>query len=163
MTYAAQQIKITWGFAIVGTDEIADTSLSFSGDIGWTEAAATLAQLDTAGTADDLFDPMVTMLASLRWAANSQHKSVKLAAVGVDGHYLVDPVVSEAVSPSQGSTEEVPAQCTCVLSLRSGFTLGGGNYGRMYIPHTKMHQETGKALASVAEADAVAAVFKTFI
>jgi hypothetical protein len=59
------------------------------------------------------------------------------AAIGVDGAYLASPQLVETDVPTSGSTQGVPAQCSVVLSWRSGFTLGSGNYGRMYLPHTR--------------------------
>lgn len=161
MTYSGQFLKLTWGFTVDGTDEIADTSLNYTTAPGWTGAAAALAELTT-----DYEEPlglMATMLTSLGWADYSTLRSLKIAAIGTDGNYLVDPAVYETATPVDGDQANIPAQSTLVLSLRTGFTIGGGNYGRMYLPHTCPALEANTPYIAASSMTTIAGYMKTFV
>jgi len=136
MAYSGQFLRFSWLYTVAGTDEIADTSLNFSSGSGWTGAVAALAELEV-GTLADVRDEIIETHDYAGRATYSQLVALKVAAIGVDGAYLASPQLIETDVPTSGSTQGVPAQCSVVLSWRSGFTLGSGNYGRMFLPHTR--------------------------
>ncbi len=159
MAYGNQFLKFTWLFSVAASDEIADTGLNFTSAPAWTGAAAALAELDPDGAFvlgmaaryGDLMDPLL-----ISWADYSAVTGIKIAAIGTDGHYLTDPVTVELPGIADGSAVGIIPQSTVVLSLRSGFTLGKGNYGRMYLPHSTTGTETGTPRSSVAIASGFA-------
>jgi len=143
MAYGGQFLKITWQFTVKSSDEIADTSLNYTSAPGWTGAVAALAELDDTDLAD-MRQAYVTEMMDLdhiSWADYSVLNSIKVAAISTAGEYLTDPLVAETDTPSDGTAVGVLPQSTVVLSLRSGFTLGKGNYGRMYLPHTTLGRD----------------------
>lgn len=165
MAYGNQFLKITWGFTIDGTDEIADTSLNFTSAPSWTGAAAALAELDTgdltnlaASYVDDLLDPD-----GMVWADYSVLASVKAAAIGTNGLYLADPLVAEISGPTQGTATDVLPQSTVVVTLRAASTIGKGNLGRIYPPHTKLPQDAGDPVGNSDARVAAAAAAKDFV
>lgn len=165
MTYGGQQLKITFMFTILNTDEVADTSISYSSAPGWTGAAAALAELDISDAVairdfynDDLMD-----LAHISWADYSNLVAVKIAALGTNGLYLVDPLIADTDTPDSGTATGIPPQNTVVMSLRSGFTVGKGNYGRMYLPHTTLGTQTDSPFAASANTAAMALNGKDFV
>lgn len=165
MTYGGQQLKITFMFTVEGTDEVADTSISYTSAPGWTGAAAALAELDTADAVairgfytDDLMD-----LAHISWSDYSNLVGVKIAALGTNGLYLVDPLIADTDTPVSGTATGLAPQTTVVLSLRSGFTVGKGNYGRMYLPHTTLGTQTNSPFASSTNTTAIALSAKDFV
>ena len=164
MAYSNQFLKITWIFSIQGTDEIADTSLNYTSAPGWTGAAAALAEIEQADL-DDMVAAMADLLvvSGGRWADYSQITAIKVAAIGTDGHYLVDPLVDEFTGGPEGVTIGNPAQCTTVLSLRSGFTIGGGNFGRMFLPHFYMSGLTNSPFTDSTQAQGLATAGATFV
>jgi len=139
--YNGQFLKVSYQFVAVGSEEVADTAINLGNGAGSTSAVASLAEL-TLTDLEDLYDAYAAELdfaTWCSWAGYSRLQSIKVAAIGVDGAYLTEPRVFEPSSGwSQGTTANVLPQSTVVLSLRSGFTLGGGNYGRMYLPHTSL-------------------------
>lgn len=166
MAYDRQFIRITWGFTVTGTDEIADTTLSYSSAAGWTGAAAALAEIDGGvGIGHDSATNLQSLLetSGLNWADYSELRTVKFAAVGTDGSYLADPSLYEDSTPATGSATQVAPQETCVLSLRSGFTIGKGNYGRMYLPHTRLTLDAGTPKAAGGTRDNIAIAGKAFV
>jgi len=166
VAYDRQFLKVTYGFTVAGTDEIADTSISYSTASGWTGAAAALAEIAASATfgEDALTAFGVLMLdASLNWANYSELTYIKVAAIGTDGAYLADAYVHEAEDPDVGTNLNTLPQATVVLSLRSGFNTGKGNYGRMYLPHTRLPILTTTAKSSSTYTDAVLAAGKTFV
>nr|CRY96041.1 hypothetical protein [uncultured prokaryote] len=163
MTYSGQFLKITWGFTVLGTDEIADTSLNYTTAPGWTGAVAALGEIATADIGLDLIGDMASFIAQVGWADYSSLQSVKVAAVGTDGHYLAEPYLAEDTTPGHGDQTQLPPQLTMCMSLRSGFTLGGGNYGRMYVPHTRPGLDTGSPYIPTSSMADLAGYGKTFV
>lgn len=166
MAYDRQFIKVTFGFTVNGTDEIADTTINYSSAAGWTGAVTALGELeDTAGIGGDALTAMSTLLGTsvLNWANYSQLRTVKYAAIGTDGSYLADPVLFEDDTPATGSNTNINPQLTVVLSLRSGFTIGKGNYGRMYLPHTRLAMATPTPKSNTATTDTVVAAGVVFV
>jgi hypothetical protein len=164
MAFSTQFLKLTWIFGIIGTDEIADTSLNYTSASPWTGAAAALAEVQTADLAGCAGD-MINLLGSTggRWADYSELRAVKCAAIGTDGHYLADPKIYDDPDPTAGTTIGNPAQCTTVLSLRSGFSIGGGNRGRMYLPHFYMSGLTASPFTDSTQAQGLATNGADFI
>ena len=157
--YGNQFLQFDFLFIIENTDEIAMTSINYTTAPGWTGAAAALGEL-TEDAFDALQQGMVDLLgpgAGGTWADYSTLTAIKASARGVDGLYLTDPRVSESLTNPSGTTGSLPPQCSTVISLRSGFTLGKGNYGRMFLPHHKIPYPAGEARASEAAAGAMAA------
>jgi hypothetical protein len=168
MAYDRQQLRIDWGFSIEGTDEVAVTGLSFAAGTGWAGAEAALLDMQVGVVAPTLLGDMLTFMSTtqLNWADYSELNYCKIAAVGVDGHYLdfpENPVLFEDPTPDDGTFTIVLPQSTIVLSLRSGFTTGQANYGRMYLPHTRHTQAGGSSVGSVANSDLIAEAGATFI
>jgi len=171
MAYTAQFLKFTFIFGIDGQDEIADTSISYSAGTGWLSAATSLGEL-AATDLEDMAAALLTLYGTSggRWADYSALIAVKAAAVGTDGKYLAEPLLWEDATPTGGTTIGNPAQVTTVLSLGSGATLGGGNRGRMYLPHFYMSQLTnspftdgGQAQTLVTNAATMMAAWTTIV
>lgn len=168
MAYDRQLLRVRFSFTVTGTDEIADTGLTYSTAPGWTGAAAALAELAAADVGPSLIGNMVTLMdtTQAQWASYSELRSVKIAALGTDGDYLEvedNPYIYEDPDPDSGASENILPQSTICCSLRSGFTTGKANYGRMYLPHTKIAQGTGLAVGDPTSALAVANAFRTFV
>lgn len=166
MAYDRQFLRISYGFIVEGSDEIADTSISYSSAAGWTGASAALGEIganpnwsgDVVGAFGQLMEgPYST------WASYSSLNSVKIAAIGTDGAYLTDPLLEELGTPLSGLDNSVLPQSTIVLSLRSGLTLGKGNYGRMYLPHTRLPLDVGSPKSTSVATAATAVRGATFV
>lgn len=136
MAYSGQFLRFSWLYSVQGTDEIAETALNYSSGSGWEGAVVALGELDDV-TLADVRDEIIELNDYAGRATYSSLVGLKVAAVGTDGAYLASPRLVTTDVPTEGSTQGVPAQCTVVVSLRSGFTLGTGNYGRMYLPHCR--------------------------
>jgi len=160
MAYDRQSIKVDWTWTIDGTDEVANTGFHLSNIAGWTGAAAKLTAIgSTVGWGTDLYAAMVTCIGggSFNWADYSTLRSVRVAALGTDGLYLVDPLVFESETPTTGSAGQVHPQASIVLSLRSPSTIGRANYGRMYMPHVRGSLQTASPYMSSLTTGAIAA------
>jgi len=159
MTYDRQYLDIDFGFAIGGTPEVAHTGVKYSTVTGWTGAVAALAEIEANETAclTAVAAAMTTLMndGSVAWADYSDFVSVKVAAIGTNGLYLTDPLVFEAAIDSGASSNVLP-QSSIVLSLRSGFTLGKANYGRMYLPHTRSTLTAGGPFVASGDTDGIA-------
>jgi len=164
MTADRQWLDISFIFDVLASEETAVTSLNLAALAGWTGAEAALGELGGSDAAS-IYGDMVTLMdnANLFWGNYSQLTAVKIAAIGTDGHYLAEPILYESETPDVGGSTTTIPQSTVVGSLRSGFTLGGANYGRMYLPHTRLGLVSGTAQSNAATTDIVAAAFKTFI
>ena len=164
MAYAGQALKIDWTYTVTGTPEIADTGFKLTSGNGWTGAAASLAELST-GDASDLLAAMATLMNDTHWnwAGYSVLSSVKVSALDTAGHYLADPLEYESTAPVSGTAGNIPAQNTVVASLRSGFTLGRANYGRMYIPHTVIPQAGSSPYAASTNQAYITDAVRTFV
>jgi len=141
MAYSAQQLRITWGFEVAGSPETAFTGLSLSQGTAWAGAGAAVAELD-ATDLGNLASRMSALMSEnhLNWADYSKLVTVKVAALDTDGEYIVaagNPKLFDVGVIDQGTQDSVPPQCSIVISLRTVTTLGKGNYGRMYLPHTR--------------------------
>ena len=164
MPYNADTIKITWGFAVASEREIAQTGLRISGGPGWasedTFTAITDANLASLAAAYASF--IAALSPDALWANYSSLVSVKAARVNPAGHYYEDPKV-HAVTGVSGSDPAVYPQLSVCLSLRSGFHTGEANYGRMFLPHTRLAIITGTPRSSFAHSNNVAAEAVDFL
>lgn len=162
MAYSQNHLLITWRFAILATDEIAQFGLRVVGATPPTGGPAfTTAQLQALyDAAGDLMSESL-----LRWAIYSQLASVKVAAIGTDGDYLGEAQILEPASGdrARGTAADVPPQGTVVLSLRSGGTLGRANYGRCYLPHVHPAQTNGGPTIDSSSVSGIVAAGATFI
>jgi len=161
MAFDRQHIKITWGFEVNGTDEVADTSLNFTSSSGWAGAAAVIGSLSDAP--QEFLGHMDAMLTQVGWADYSNLRTVKIAAIGTNGLYVAEPLSHETITPYQGAATQVLPQATVVASLRSGFSLGRANYGRMYLPHTTPGLEAETPYIPASSLPPLAGYIKTFI
>jgi len=165
MPYNQQFIKFTFIFSVTGEDEIADTSINYTRASGaWAGAAATLAELDE-GNLEEMGGFLVSAygVSGGRWADYSSLAAVKAAAIGTDGHYVAEPLLWIDDDPTSGTVIGNPIQVTTVASLRSGATLGTGNYGRMYLPHFYMSQLTANPHADSTQIAGLALAVADFI
>jgi len=166
MAYTTTFTRVTWLFAIGGTEEVAATSVDLTIP-GATTYNAVLAQANQGASAEDYYgtyDSLFTGIGGeLLWGDYSDLVGCKVAAIGTDGTYVADPVLYTAPTPTSGDDLNVPPQCTVVLSLRSGAVLGKGNYGRMYLPHSRFAMATGVPYTDSGITDDVAATAKDFL
>lgn len=167
MAYDRQQLRLEFGFLLNGTPEVAYTGISFSTVVpGFVGAAAALAEYSASADAgQDLLDITGNFMSTtqLGWSDYSLLKTVKVAALDTAGHYLAEPFLYEDPDFHVGAMAGVPPQCTVVLSLRSGFTLGRANYGRMYLPHTKPAFTAGFPYIPSASTAAISLAGKVFV
>lgn len=168
MAYDRQFLSLQYGFTIVGTDEVAFTGINYSTVTGWTGAATALAELTSAAVGPDLIDAMNNLMdtTQLQHATYSALNFVKVAAVGTDGRYIdvgTNPYIYEDSTPLVGTSENILPQSTVVASMRSGFTTGPANYGRMYLPHTKIAQGAGDAIGDPTSANNIALAVREFV
>lgn len=165
MPYSGQFIKISYLFTVAGTDEIADTAVNYTTAPGWTGAAAALAEIQTAALGADLVGSFNTLMgnSNLFWGNYSHLVGVKVAAKSTAGLDLAAPYVYEAVTDHVGGSTTTIPQSTVVLSLRSGQSFGKGNYGRMYLPHTRLGLVSGTPKSNEATTDLVVEAAVTWL
>jgi len=166
MAFNAQQISVNWIFGISGTDEVAYTGMSYSFGAGWTGAAAAVNAL-TDTDLEALYVAMTALMdtAQLQWADYSNLVGVKVAALDTEGHYLPTASIKqwEAAVVEHGASQQILPQSTVVVSLRTVTTLGKGNYGRMYLPHTKVGQGAGDASGNLGTVGPIATNAGAFV
>lgn len=166
MPYDQEFLKFTWGFTIVGSQEIAQTSLNMSEpDVPTFDADIALAEIDFSVLGPLLLARMATLLttASVRWADYSRLNYVRVAAVHLDGTEFDPAKVAEDATPAAGSQGLVPPQSSIVLSTRSGLTTGSANFGRMYLPHTMPPIVANTPLVGSGDTAAIATAAATFV
>jgi hypothetical protein len=166
MAYDRQHLRIDWIFDVLTTDEVAITSMNFSQVGTWSGAEAALAELEWAtGTGFNVAEDLVTMMdnANLFWGNYSRLIAVKAAAIGTNGLYLAEPKMFELTTPEVGASTTTLPQSTVVLSLRSGSSFGKANYGRMYLPHTRLGLVTGTPKSNGATTSIVAGLGTDFV
>lgn len=165
VAYDRKYLKISWLFRDTSSLEVAVTSLHVAGTSTSYDPVPDLPSYD-ATVCETLLTAYGTMLGAgaITWANYSSLHGIKVAAIDTAGHYLTDPVVHERTGTAihGGSTEVLP-QCTVVLSLWSGASLGKGNYGRMYLPHTRLTLNTSSSVAASTTQTALKADAKTFL
>jgi len=154
--YPKQSLRLTFGFTVPGTDEVADTGLHIT-TLGTSpfDAAAVLdaysdANIDAfAGFYNDLMG-----VGAIQWGNYSKLDTIKLAAVGVDGLYLTDPRIRPVTGFVGFTGATVLPQSSVVATFWSGLGFGTANFGRMYLPHTALPLETLTPRATAAVAGA---------
>jgi hypothetical protein len=159
-----RHIQVSWQFAINGTDEVADTSLHVANINPLLNLVDAFAAIDD-DEFTDLFNAYIAMMigGDVQWASYSRLTSVKAALVDTAGHYVTEPKSRSFSASNAGTIQEILPQSTVVLSLRSGLTLGQANYGRMYLPHTKLPLVDGTPRSSTANAAGLAVDAASFI
>lgn len=170
MSYPGAIIRVSWGFAVANTDEVAQTSLIFADPATPSADYGAPIGLVTDADCDNLLAAMSGLLATFLWADYSQLVSLKVAvqkwtttSTGTGWHYSQEPKIREGGTPSAGGSSNVFPQLSPVLSLRSGSTLGKANYGRMYIPHARWNLPAGQATTTTGTALTAATAGATFI
>lgn len=179
MAFLQESLKLDWLFRTVGGVEQADTGLRITGSSPSFSAASALTAL-TTGNLTTLFTAMESLKttiiapappANVTTTCGTQLHAIKASARGVDDTYLGDAMVYQpATAVTWGNiVNATPPQSSVAVTLWSGFTLGGGNYGRMYIPYTclsigsdgngSLASQTTMLNASKTFLDAVNAVF----
>jgi len=147
MAYDREFLKLSWLFTVNTTTEIAMTSVNLSVIPVWTGALAALEEIDdlSTGLGQELINNMATLLGTtgLNWAGFSVLRDVRLAAVGMDGAELADALEFTDTTPPVGTSATTELQDTVCASLRSGSTFGSANFGRMYLPHTRLSRGSG--------------------
>lgn len=140
MPYDQEFLRVTWGFTVLNSLEIAQTNLNLSGpdDPLWSAESA-INEIDFDVTGPLLLARMNTLMANanLRWANYSLLNWVRMAAVRVTGLEYEPPLLFEDATPAAGTNAGVVPQASLVLSLRSGLSTGPARFGRMYLPHTQ--------------------------
>ena len=157
--YDRQSIYLTWG-GVIGTT---------ASPIDVWQCGVKFAPISAGAPAPSprIFDQVVNAiglrLADYHGAASSLINSgailthVKIAQLGLDGRYVVDPLEwTTPVTPGGGGSLGAP-QLAMVVSLRSGSTLGKANYGRFYLPWTAVNLSSITAKLTVAQREALLA------
>lgn len=170
MAYDREFLRVTFGFTVNSSEEIANTSLNFSvvgGAPTWEGARESLDEFDFTNPLvpqaciTALSDLMLT--GGLNWAAYSVLRTIRMAAVGVDGHEQGAALVFEDITPATGTTQATIPQASLVLTLRSGMTTGSANTGRMYLPHCFGVLNTSQATMAPSATGAFATAAANFI
>lgn len=164
MAYDREHLKVDFLFKDISSDEIALTGFTVSEDSGWDGASVALGEIDLAGGAGATMTSAMEVLmdnAALNWANYSQLYGVKIAAISTSGAYLGDAKVYEMPTPVIGAAVGTLPQSTVVCSLRSGSSIGSANYGRMYLPHTRLTLGTSLSVGTIGNTGTVVAAFKT--
>lgn len=166
MPFDQEFLRVTWNFSIIGTPEIAQTSLSFSDPTTPTfDAFTALASADMDVLGPLLLTRMQVLMESggVKWADYSRLNSVRLAGVLETGLEIDPAKVSEDPTPAAGAIMNVPPQCSIVLSTRSGLTTGNANFGRMYLPHSLPILVANTPFVATAATAAMATAGATFV
>lgn len=134
MSYTAEHAYLTFGGTLPG-GEIWQTGMRYQkyGVPGgtWESAFAGIGL-------EDIYDDLAAWFAegNMLFGATAKIAWAKLASIGTDGNYTLEPRIWEPVTPGSGGTVSFrhPNQVSTVVSLRSGSTFGRANYGRLYLP-----------------------------
>jgi hypothetical protein len=162
--YRSEFIRLTFGFTDTSSSETAYTSLNLSNNEDTYDSRADLAAIDSTwllARATNLVNLLTASAVGGWWANYSSLTSVKAAAIAVGGFYLEDPKIANNTG-AQG-TRAIHPQLSVALSLWSGQTLGKGNYGRMYLPHTFIPLATSTSHGGTTETGAIADAALTFV
>lgn len=168
MAYAREFVRIRFLFSVANTDEIADTGLVLSKNDTESpgfDARLALGSLTTTKM-DALFDTYVAMTLGangFQWANYSKLIGIKASAHGTNGGYLNSPTERAFTSSNSGSAAQVEPQNTIVMTLWSGLSLGAGNFGRMYLPHTSGTLESTTPRLSASTAQTMATAMAAFV
>lgn len=166
MAYDRGFLKVSWLFTILNTDEIAVTSLNLStpDDPTFNEAAA-IAEINMPVLGPLLGARMATLLtnAAVFWADYSRLVAVRIAGVDTTGVEFDPAKLWEDTTPAAGDNNQIIPQASVVVSLRSGSSVGSGNFGRMYLPHTELQLAANAPRSSTGFTDAFVIAAQTFL
>lgn len=160
MAYAQGFWRISALFTIINTDETAQFDFSLCSNPGMPLATSPPVDL-----LEDISARVATLMGSsvISWADYSRFIAVKGVAIAVNGEYADEATLYTRPTAASGSSSSVsPAETICV-SLRSGQSLGKGNYGRMYLPHTRLPLTTGSPYGDSTAQSTFATAAQTFV
>lgn len=166
MAYDREFLRVQWLYIDISSEEEAVTGLSFS-DVGiFSGANAALAQLAAfTNSGQDLFGAMEALMVEsfLNWANYSRLTGVKVSAIGTNGLQTTPPFEYEHATPVLGDDTATMPQLTVVGSLRSGSTFGSANFGRMFLPHTRLPLGTASSSSDTSITGPLVNDFATFV
>jgi hypothetical protein len=153
-------------FSIAGTVEVADTGLHIStlGGAAFNSLAALAAVSNT-----DMDNALADYMAMITFGGGNimfdfgRLTGLKVAAVDTAGKYLGPPKTRTITTGNAGTLTNGKAQLTEVLTLWSGLTFGTANFGRMYLPYTRLANNGGGAISTTAQTVGLATAGATFI
>jgi hypothetical protein len=143
MAYKNKFIQLTWGGTYFSDDiwvnglHIIDTGLLPNEEIDDAFHTGTL-------------NAFVTRISEMHTnvAGNSQQAKlewVKMAMIGTDGKYTVDPMIVDITPLAGGRTGAMYPQLATAVSLRTAKKRGAGAYGRFYAPVALQVEPTGRS------------------
>jgi hypothetical protein len=164
MAFDREHLQLTFKFQDITSSEIGLTGCRLTPAALSFNSVASLASIG-AGQLSSIGNALATQLqtAPFYWAIWSQLLEVKAAAVDTAGHYLGAPKIETVAGLPHGTVQNVNPQLTVVAGLRSGITFGRANYGKMYLPHTKLPLAVSQSTASPADASSAAGLMSAFI
>lgn len=166
MPYPKESLKISWLFAIAGLSEVADTGCHVStlGGAAFNSSAA-LAAVTNANMDSLLADymQMITFGGGNIMFDFGRLTGLKIAALDASGKYLGAPKTRTITTGNAGTLTNGKAQLTEVLTLWSGLTFGRANFGRMYLPYTRLANNGGQPTSTTAQTVGLATAGATFI
>ncbi|MGV1089627.1 MAG: hypothetical protein ACOYBX_16765, partial [Mycobacterium sp.] len=83
--------------------------------------------------------------------------------VDTSGHYITAARQVPTASAITGGSTNVAPQLSIEVGLWSGSKFGRANYGKMYLPHTRMLLDPGTPRVSAANASTTATAMAAFI
>lgn len=140
MTYPGSHLLVSWLFSVMGTDEVAVTSLRCTNPSDPFAFMAVDAQAQvTSATLTALATAMKNLLTgpSFQWGSYSQIVGMKVASIGPTGHYITDPAVGDVIPTMPGASNIPAPHDSVVITLDSGTSFGHATKGRMYLPHCR--------------------------
>jgi hypothetical protein len=163
MAFDRQSLRLSLEFTITGTDEVAETGLLITGGLGFAALTALADPTDADLRSFATTYASVVSGGGFVWADYSHLVGVKLAALDTSGHYLAAPREVAPTSPLQGGSTHTPAQLSLEFGLWSGEAIGRANYGKMYLPHTRMLLDSNSPYISSATVATSATAFAAWI
>lgn len=166
VAYDQEFLKVSWGFSILNTEEIAITSLNFTDITDPTfDALAAMGSLAAGVVGPLLVARMGTLLTAtgLRWADYGRLNYVRIAGVQLSGLEYDPALLYEDTTPQAGTITNVLPQSSIVLSTRSGLSTGSANFGRMFLPYTQFALTATTPFADPVNVGNVATAFQVFV
>lgn len=162
MPYPTQFLRFTYVFDDNGA-EIAECGVNVGATVGTPADLFSLIDDTLCGELITAYIGNLITPGHLTWADYGRLRGMRVALLGTDGHQVGDAFEHEEGTPPVGSVTEVPPQCSIAIGLLSGETTGYANYGRMYLPYTKLslqylHSNVSSAAAAAFSTDAAAFV-----
>jgi len=166
MSFDREHLLVSWKFGIPVTDEIAITTLKLSNSVpGWSASAALAELAPLTAVGDVLLDALADLQenANLFWADYSQLQSVRIVSVNEAGAEDMDALERPIGSARAGTAGGTLPQSSVVMSLRSGSSIGSANFGRMFLPHTRLGMVASTPASNLATVAIVNAAFRGFL